>query len=133
MRSFWRKTVESTTFNKRGFANVKLSQNGNIMWFVVEPELLDKYQVTQDDLEGLCSQMRDVENIDLAILIRKISDDEIRVNLRSNQAIDVSELARKYGGGGHARAAGITIEGYHDLNLFETDLIKQAELMICAE
>lgn len=115
------------------FANAKLSQNGNIIWFVVKPELLDKYQVTQDDLEGLCSQMRDVENIDLAILIREISDNEIRVNLRSNEAIDVSELASKFGGGGHARAAGITLEGCHDLQMFEADLIKQAELMICAE
>ncbi|HHU52721.1 MAG TPA: hypothetical protein GXZ43_01390 [Clostridiaceae bacterium] len=115
------------------FANAKLNQNGNIIWFVVKPELLEKYQVIQDDLEGLCSQMREVENIDLAILIRKISDDEIRVNLRSNQAIDVSELARKYGGGGHARAAGITLDGSHDLHLLEIDLIKQAELMIGAK
>lgn len=115
------------------FANAEINQNGNIIWFVAKLEFLDKYHATQDDLEGLCSQMRDVENIDLAILIREISDDEIRVNLRSNQAIDVSDLARKYGGGGHARAAGITFKGSYDLHQIETDLLKQAELMICAK
>ncbi|HHT24892.1 MAG TPA: hypothetical protein GXZ76_05170 [Clostridiaceae bacterium] len=115
------------------FANAEINQNGNIIWFVAKQEFLDKYHATQDDLEGLCSQMRDVENIDLAILIREISDDEIRVNLRSNQAIDVSDLARKYGGGGHARAAGITFKGSYDLHQIETDLLKQAELMICAK
>ncbi|NLJ70005.1 MAG: hypothetical protein GX328_00875 [Clostridiaceae bacterium] len=130
---FGEKTLDQLNLIGEVLANAELTQNGNIIWFVVKSDFLDKYNATQDDLEGLCSQMRDVKNIDLAILVREISSDEIRVNLRSNQAIDVSELAGKYGGGGHARAAGITFKGSNDANLIVADLIKQAEIMICAK
>jgi phosphoesterase RecJ-like protein len=35
----------------------------------------------------------------------------VRVNLRSKEHVDVAELARRYGGGGHARAAGCRLRG----------------------
>ena len=130
---FGEKTLSQLRLIGDVFTNAELNQNGNIIWFVIKSDFLDKYNATQDDIEGLCSQMREVKNIDLAILIREISSDEIRVNLRSNQTIDVSELARAYGGGGHARAAGITFKGADDPNRIADDLIKQAETMICAK
>ncbi len=37
--------------------------------------------------------------------------DQIRVNFRSKNSLDVAELARQFGGGGHARAAGARVRG----------------------
>lgn len=41
-------------------------------------------------------------------------DDQVRVNLRSKGRLDVAELARRFGGGGHSRAAGVRIPGRWD-------------------
>jgi phosphoesterase RecJ-like protein len=41
---------------------------------------------------------------------------EYKVSLRSNGAVNVSEVAQMFGGGGHVRAAGCTVSGtYHDV------------------
>ena len=39
------------------------------------------------------------------------ADDKFKISLRSKGLTDVSLIAGKFGGGGHARAAGATIEG----------------------
>jgi phosphoesterase RecJ-like protein len=36
---------------------------------------------------------------------------EIKVSLRSNEHVNVAEIAQKLGGGGHDRAAGLTLSG----------------------
>ena len=43
--------------------------------------------------------------------MRELSNGQIRVNMRSKQYIDVAEAARAFGGGGHVRAAGCTLDG----------------------
>ncbi len=40
---------------------------------------------------------------------------EYKVSMRSNGLVNVAEVAVKFGGGGHVRAAGCTMNGtYHD-------------------
>lgn len=112
------------------FNNSHLNEKGNLIWYTVTPEFLAAYQCDQEDLEGVCSAMRDVENVDLAILIRQISDKDIRVNLRSNENINSADLASYFEGGGHARAAGITYKNKKSLKEFSTELIAKAEFML---
>jgi phosphoesterase RecJ-like protein len=38
-------------------------------------------------------------------------DGQIKVSFRSREKVNVAELAKNYGGGGHARAAGATVPG----------------------
>ncbi|MCD8241036.1 MAG: DHHA1 domain-containing protein, partial [Lachnospiraceae bacterium] len=41
---------------------------------------------------------------------------EYKVSLRSGDSVDVSKIAAYFGGGGHARAAGVTMKGtFHDI------------------
>ncbi len=111
------------------FENASLNQQKNIIWYTVTHSFLNRYQATQDDLEGVCSDMRNIENIDLAILIREISEDEIRVNLRSNENFNCRDLAFVFGGGGHARASGITFRGEVNSADIEKNILFVAEKM----
>ncbi len=111
------------------YQQAKLNQQKNMIWFTVTPDFLAKYQATQNDLEGVCSAMRNIENIDLAILIRQVDNTEIRVNLRSNEHFNSRDLAFVFGGGGHARAAGITFKGEKDLAQVEAKIIAEATKM----
>ena len=61
-----------------------------------------------DDTDGFVDIIRNVDTVDIAILLKAESDNSTRVSLRSKGA-DVNGIAAHFGGGGHIRAAGCTI------------------------
>ncbi|NLJ94356.1 MAG: bifunctional oligoribonuclease/PAP phosphatase NrnA [Clostridiaceae bacterium] len=127
---FGNKSLRQIRLVAKIFEDASLNEAGNIIWYGVTQKFLAENHGTQDDLEGVCSDLREIENIDLALLFREISENEIRVNLRSNENFDASILARHFDGGGHARASGITFRGNADLQEIITKVIKKAnELM----
>jgi bifunctional oligoribonuclease and PAP phosphatase NrnA len=67
----------------------------------------------ESDSEGIVDHMRQVEGTLVAALVRDLLDDEGRrkVSLRAtNGLVDVSKIARGFGGGGHRQAAGFTTD-----------------------
>lgn len=60
--------------------------------------------------EGLIDHARTIEGVEIAILLKESKADVIRVSLRSNRWFDVNKIADRFGGGGHKRAAGCTLE-----------------------
>jgi phosphoesterase RecJ-like protein len=55
--------------------------------------------------------IRQVDGADVVCVFRELADGNIRVNLRSKGAVVVNQIAHFFGGGGHEKAAGISIEG----------------------
>lgn len=51
---------------------------------------------------------RSGNGVEVGLMFKLIGENETRVSLRSNSYVDVSQLAKKFGGGGHVRAAGVT-------------------------
>ncbi len=60
--------------------------------------------------QGIVSQPTMIPGVEVSALIKE-EPDKISVNLRSRNKIDVSAIAQKFGGGGHARAAGFKVTG----------------------
>lgn len=74
------------------------------------------FGVTPVDLEGIVSQLKATEGVEVAIFLYEVDNLEYRVSLRSREKVDVSEVASYFGGGGHVRAAGVTMKGtFHDI------------------
>ena len=63
----------------------------------------------QTDTEGFIAFARYISGVEIAVFIKEIATDAVRVSMRSRE-IDVSNVALHFGGGGHARAAGCTIK-----------------------
>ena len=64
---------------------------------------------------SLVNQLVNIRGIDVAIFMYQTAPQEFKVSLRSSEAVDVSKIAVKFGGGGHNRAAGCTMKGtFHD-------------------
>lgn len=63
---------------------------------------------TCESTEGFIDFPRTIEGVELAILIKYINDNCCRISMRSTQ-VDVSIIAKKFGGGGHKKAAGCTV------------------------
>ena len=67
---------------------------------------MDSFGATNEDCEGIVDNVRDVECVKIAIFIREGRDGTFKVSLRSKDCADVGKISKKYGGGGHAAAAG---------------------------
>lgn len=62
-----------------------------------------------EEAEFLPDAIRVLADIDVAVVLRERGE-EVRVNLRAKTGFDVGAVARRFGGGGHHAAAGLTWE-----------------------
>lgn len=63
-----------------------------------------------DLTEIIFSIMKLIKDMDAFVLFKKVGLRRVRVNFRSRSKIDVNRIAKFFGGGGHKRASGTTIE-----------------------
>ena len=68
------------------------------------------FGVQMGDSESVVNMLRDLKGIEVACLVKEYGENEYKVSLRSKDYLDVSEIARNNGGGGHIRAAGFSIK-----------------------
>lgn len=82
----------------------------------------EKVNAMPGDHEGLVEVGRDIEGVEVSIFIREI-ENGYKVSLRSNNYVNVSDVAIAFHGGGHIRAAGCTIQG--DLQQVRTKIVNE--------
>jgi len=76
--------------------------------FLSESDLKD---VEAWEIEELATYSVCVRGTKIGLFIREVEPDFYKISLRSHSEFDVNELAKKFGGGGHSRAAGCRIRG----------------------
>ena len=84
--------------------------DGRVTVAIVTRDMLRESGATEEDLDDLASLAGKAEESVLSITIREREDGSSRVSARSNPEISSSELCAVFGGGGHAMAAGCTIQ-----------------------
>jgi phosphoesterase RecJ-like protein len=85
-----------------------------LSWVDVHNGLLDRHNVTAEDLDGVAEYPRSIEGTRLALLFRDLGHGKVKVSFRSVGEVDSNALARRFGGGGHVRASGALIAGSLD-------------------
>ncbi|NLM01194.1 MAG: bifunctional oligoribonuclease/PAP phosphatase NrnA [Treponema sp.] len=63
------------------------------------------------DTDSLYSLLLSIGKVEVALFLRQDTPSSCTVGFRSQDSIDVSKIAAKFGGGGHKNAAGLSIEG----------------------
>ena len=89
---------------------------------------MDFYGVGPKDLEGIVSQLRVTKGVKVAVFLYETEEQEYKVSLRSDSEVDVSRIASYFGGGGHKKAAGLTMKG--DLQDIIHSLSEQIKLVL---
>jgi phosphoesterase RecJ-like protein len=72
---------------------------------------MDRHGVTGEELDGIVEHPRSIAGTRLALFFRDLGHGKVKVSFRSTGEVDVNRLARGYGGGGHAKAAGALLPG----------------------
>ena len=67
--------------------------------------------IKPSDLEGIVSQLRVTQGVEVAIFMYELQKEEYKVSLRASGDVNVSKVAQYFGGGGHVKAAGLTMKG----------------------
>jgi phosphoesterase RecJ-like protein len=82
-----------------------------LAWVTVPPGAIERLGVSSDDLDGVVEFPRSIEGVRMALLFREIAQGRVKVSLRSVGDVDVAAFAKPYGGGGHTKAAGLSLTG----------------------
>jgi phosphoesterase RecJ-like protein len=105
---FQTRTACWTKLLGHAIASLQMHCDGKVAVMFVSLSDLCGCSAAPADTEGLIDFARNIEGIDVAALIRQTEGGLVKVSLRSKDAVDVSEVAKHFAGGGHRRAAGYT-------------------------
>lgn len=91
---------------------LELSADGMVAHWEMRDQTRIDLALTPDDSEGLIDIIRAIRGVQVAVFFEELPDGKIRVSMRSkDRRFDVCEIAMAFGGGGHALAAGIRMNG----------------------
>lgn len=106
--------LERITLLQRALATIRRLDGGTITMLHLTAEDFEQTGAVENDSEGIIDHARAVEGTAVAVLVRELTGDRAgkrKVSLRATDGrVDVSEIARGFGGGGHRQAAGATTE-----------------------
>ena len=88
---------------------VEYHDSGRIAVVTVPQALLRSVGAGADDAEEIASMAGVIEGVDCALTIRELAGGESKISLRTGARINATEACRLLGGGGHAQAAGATL------------------------
>jgi bifunctional oligoribonuclease and PAP phosphatase NrnA len=111
-RLYERIPLEKLRLISRALDRVQLHEDNRLAVTYVSADDYEATGASELHTEGVIDFLRALEGTEVAAVVRDKTDGGPRarkVSLRSTD-VDVSAIARKYGGGGHARAAGFSTD-----------------------
>ena len=110
---------------KVGLDNLKLFMDFKVAVVALDYDDIERLGVDHEEFDAFIDAARLVEGAEVAVSIRRPYPDEaFRISMRSMSKVDVSVICAEFGGGGHVKASGCSIE---------TDSIEKAIEMILVE
>ncbi len=86
-----------------------LEKQGKIAWVTVTRLMFKKTSTCTQDTENFVDYPRKVKGIEVAVFFREEAKNRCKVSLRSKGKVNVADIAKTFGGGGHVSAAGCVV------------------------
>lgn len=122
-RTFDVKTKAQFQLSTLATSRIKFYAKDRIALTYVTLDDMKKTKAMAGDHEGIVNVGRNIEGVEVSIFLREVDKYFYRVSMRSNDYVDVSEVASLFGGGGHSRAAGCDI--HENLDVAIKKLVKE--------
>lgn len=110
-KTYYEKTYAQNRVLGKALLDSQLLLDEKCIASYITKEMMDDFDVKPKDLEGIVSQLRVTQGVEVAIFLYEIGEQEYKVSLRASGKVNVSEVAGCFGGGGHVKAAGVTMKG----------------------
>ncbi|MCD8391458.1 MAG: bifunctional oligoribonuclease/PAP phosphatase NrnA [Firmicutes bacterium] len=112
-----------TRFKAELMQKIESYAGGKITAVTISDDMYEKYSLPPEEAPNIVDIPRCVEGSEIALAFKR-KKDGIGVNFRSNGAADVAAISLKFGGGGHAKAAGCTVHT-SDLELIKREVLEE--------
>jgi bifunctional oligoribonuclease and PAP phosphatase NrnA len=93
---------------------LQVDEAHGLAWLTIGADALERHGVKSEDLDGIVEHARSIAGTRMALLFRDLGHGKVKVSFRSVGGTDVNAFARKFGGGGHAKASGAMLPGTLD-------------------
>ena len=96
---------------QRVISNMEYYFNDKCTMIVITTELMNCCGAEPAEFEGLASIPLEIEGVVIGITVKQRHENVFKLSVRTTEEVDASAFCRRFGGGGHIRAAGCEIEG----------------------
>jgi phosphoesterase RecJ-like protein len=115
------------TVQLSGIALGLLRREGGLLWSRVSQAMLTATGAADEATDEAIMRMQRVGGMRVAAMFKERADGTVKISLRSVPGINVAEIARTWGGGGHTQAAGADLPmGLDDAEAAVLPLLRQA-------
>lgn len=109
-RLFDARSPEELKVSSLAMQNMRFYFDGRLAVAAVDYPQVEALGVEHEYYDALINAARSVEGVEVAVSVRRMTEkSDFRVSTRSNGWADVSVLCATFGGGGHTKAAGCSI------------------------
>jgi len=126
--TFYEKTFLQTRILGHALLKSQLILEGKAVVSCISLKDFESLQANSKDLDGIVNQLRQIKGVECAIFMYQISENLYKVSLRSSSAVNVSRIASFFGGGGHFKAGGCSLEGTEEEVIDKITIQIQREL-----
>lgn len=91
-------------------ANIQYRLEGRLCLLTVDRKMMEAAGAGRGDTEGLVNYAMYSNGVEVGVLFTEVDDRATKVSFRSQNAIDVADMAAHFGGGGHINASGCFLE-----------------------
>lgn len=113
---------------QRALSSLTFSADRRIAWMIVTEEDIAAAGARNEDMEGLVNYPRNIEGVEVGLLFKQTRQGELKVSFRSAGKVDVSRVAKHFGGGGHILASGCSVTG--ELDTVVGQIVREVELAL---
>ena len=110
-KAFQIRTRSSFELLRIAMNRLEFLEDGKIAFTYITKQDEKDVNAEPGDHEGIVEQGRDIEGVEVSVFLRQREDKTFKISLRSNNYVNVSDIAILFGGGGHIRAAGCKLAG----------------------
>jgi len=107
---FRTKTRKRLALEADMLSHMEFHDRGRVVLLFVPMSLMEHLQATESDAEDLSSLGGQIEGTDCAVTFRELQPDVWKLSVRTGSRVNATDVCRELGGGGHAAAAGCTVE-----------------------
>lgn len=110
-RIFRQRSLARTGLLGTALGTLTVQCGGRFAYMKITMADLTAHGALPADAESIVNFAVELEGVELAALLRENAAGAVKISLRSAGDADASTLARSFGGGGHRKAAGCTVDG----------------------
>lgn len=117
---FGRFSVREMTAKMVAIQNMRFYENGRMCAVMFSSEILKQYGLDESDIGNAVDTPRCIDGVLVALSVRQTGEKSYKVSSRANVDIDCAAVCAQFGGGGHTRAAGCSLEADTPEDALET-------------